>query len=1042
MEPEPDGHPKILIIEDEPETADVFRQLLEVQSSAEVEIANSLDEARVRMRGSTFDLITLDYKLPDGLSLDFLSEITASEKHPPVIMITGRGDENIASLAFQRGAVGYIVKNEELATTLPEAVTKALHEYILVKAVEAVRESEAFYHTLFNEASDLLFIETPEGIIEDANRAACRMLGYEVSELRGKSALDLVPPARRSEFEEAVATLVEGARIVFENVRKDGSVVPVEMTAKEVITRRGTRYIVVSRDISERISAKKALDDERAFTDDALDAIQDIFVVANISGSFYKWNRSLGEVTGYSDEEIRAMRSYEFLSSEDYMRLRTLIEDVARTDESRKLDAMIINKDGRKIPYEMTGSLIRDRDGKPLGVAGTCRDISESKRAEDALRNVIKDTNERREEITALLESTRLVLEQKDFDRAARDIFGLCWKLVGSDSGYLALLNEKNDASEILFVEPEALRTSFDSLSRMPVDQFITPAFRSGKAFYHNDFPNSDWARRMPGEPFKVESVLIAPLLVDGEPAGMIGFANKPGGFTGRDALMASAFGEVASVALRDSRTLEKLQDSEERFRSVAETAMEAIICADSDALITFWNASAEHIFGYRADEMMGKPLTAILPERLREARMPSMLREATEDKTPSRIFEMAGLRADGTEFPMELSRSTWKVGGQINFTVIIRDITDRKRAEDVLRESEELYRTLLYASPDAVTVFDLEGNVIDCSRATADLYGCEDQSEIISINGRELVPPEEWEKVVMTVGKVLEDGAVRNVELTIRRKDGTLIIGEVNSAVLKDRNGNPRGYIDVIRDVTERNKAEHELQVLNNELEGYAHVVSHDLKGPLSSMMAAALALRGLSKGEWNEQATRSAQELVGIIESNVKKSAALIDDLLDLAEAGQNPWEVSDVDIAPVIERVLGERAEEIKRRKFKIKLDANLGHVIANPTHMYQLFSNLVQNSISHNDNRKPEVHVSYKGRNEVGLHCYSVYDNGSGIDPAAIDKIFLPFYATAEGNTGIGLATVEKIVHVYSGTIRTFNDNGARFEFTLQDYVTPA
>lgn len=83
MKPEPDGHPRILIVEDEPETADVLTQLLELKASAEVEVAKSLHDARERIRDSVYDLITLDYQLPDGHGLELLSEITSAEKHPP-----------------------------------------------------------------------------------------------------------------------------------------------------------------------------------------------------------------------------------------------------------------------------------------------------------------------------------------------------------------------------------------------------------------------------------------------------------------------------------------------------------------------------------------------------------------------------------------------------------------------------------------------------------------------------------------------------------------------------------------------------------------------------------------------------------------------------------------------------------------------------------------------------------------------------------------------------------------------------------------------
>jgi PAS domain S-box-containing protein len=1033
-----DGNPRILVVEDEPDTADVLKQLLELKSSAEVEIAESLQVAREKIQSAAYDLITLDYQLSDGLGLELLSEITSSEAHPPVIMVTGRGDEEVASLAFQRGAAGYIVKNDKLLATLPQAVDKALRDFVLTRAVEAVRESEAFYHTLFDESADGLFIETLDGVIEDVNQAGCKMLGYSVEALKGKSAVDIVPPSRKKDFEDAVASLLEGAVIEFENVTRDGRVIPVEVGVKEVITRRGPRYVVSVRDVTERKEAQREISNGRAFTVDALDAIPDIFVISDLDGSFNRWNKTLCEVTGYADEEIEGMRTAEFFSADDYARLLAALKTVAQSGSTERLELQLITKDGLRIPYELTGSLLRDSDGNPSGIAGLGRDASDRKRSEAALRNVIKETNERREEITALLESTRLVLEHKEFEEAARAVFDLCWKLVGADAGFVSLLDTESGESNILFIEPESLRESMDAFGHMPVDKLNLPAFASGKSVYENDFQQTPWASSIPESHLQIENILFAPLLIEGKPAGMIAFANKPGGFNGRDALMTSAFGEVASVALRNSRTLELLRSSEERFRNVAESAHESIICADGRVDIIFWNAGAEQIFGYSAEEMLGKPLTSILPERFRVARLQSMLREAERDAAPSRIFEMIGLRKDETEFPMELSRSTWKAGGETNYAVIIRDVAERRKAEDVLREKEELYRTLLHASPDAVTVIDLKGGIVDVSRQSAAMYGYDDPDELKGMSAIAFVAEYDRERVREATRETLEEGAVRNLEVNLLKKDGSTFIGEASSALLRGRDGNPRGFIDVVRDITERKRAEHELQVLNNELEGYAHLVSHDLKGPLSTLIAAGMALRGILKAEWHEQAVQEAIELSGIIESNVRKSIALIDDLLELAEASQKPWEVGAVDIEDVVKRVVSERADIIREKGVRIRVDTHLGHVVSNPTHMYQLFSNLIANAIKHNDNPRPEITISSLGRTEAGLRSYRVRDNGSGIDEASVEKIFLPFFSGKSGETGIGLATVEKIVNVYNGSIKAYNDGGAVFEFTLKDY----
>jgi PAS domain S-box-containing protein len=1035
---EPDRNPKILVVEDEPDIADVLKQLLELKSSAVVDIAGNLQTAREKISSSSYDLITLDYQLPDGFSFELLAEVTSSEAHPPVIVVTGRGNEDVASMAIQQGAAGYIVKNEKLLSTLPEAVEKALKDFVLAQAVEAIRESEAFYHTLFEESSTALFIETIDGIIEDVNQVAVDLSGYSAEELQGMPAIELVPAHLWKDFEDSVVDLLEGKTVEFENVTKSGKVIPVEITAKQVMTRKGSRYIVSVRDISEARKAQKAVENGRSFTLDALNAISDVFTIADENGVIYQWNQALTDITGYTDEEISTMHKVDFFSPEDYRNLSEAVQAVARTGETKRIEVSLLTKDGRAIPYEFNGSLIKDSEGNVLGIAGTGRDVSDRKRAEEALHNVIRETNERREEITALLQSARLVLEHREFQEAAREVFYLCWQLVGAEAGFIALLGEEGAESRTILIEPEALRESMEVVATMPVQSLVTPAFMAGRSVYENDFSQDKYAHEMPEGHFKVENILYAPLLIESKAVGMIGFANKPGGFTGRDSLMASAFGEVASIALRNSQTMEMLRNSEERFRSVAEGALEAVVCADNDLNIVFWNPGAEILFGRSSEEMIGKPITSILPEHLREGRLQLMLQEAAREATPSRIFEMTGLRKDGTEFPMELSRSAWKTGTETNYAVIIRDVEERRRAEDGLREKEELYRTVLYASPDAVTLFDLEGKIVECSRHAAEMYGFDDPDELRGQRALQFVSPTDAVQAAEGFEIALEEGAIRNLEVNLLRKDGSAFIGEISGAVLHDRDGNPTGLITMVRDVTERKESELELQVLNKELEGYAHVVSHDLKGPLSSMMAAGMALRGLVKAGWSDQTMHEVMELVNIIESNVNKSSFLIDELLALAEAGQIPWEVSRVDIEELAKRIVGEHADTITKRGIVVKLDAGLGGVIANPTHMYQLFGNLIDNAVIYNDSPEAEIYVARLGQDSEGRHRFLVRDNGPGIDDSIIDKIFLPFFTGDKGQTGIGLATVNKIVGVYDGTIKAYNDNGACFEFTLMDY----
>jgi len=314
----------------------------------------------------------------------------------------------------------------------------------------------------------------------------------------------------------------------------------------------------------------------------------------------------------------------------------------------------------------------------------------ERRRAEEALRSALEESKRRQEEISALLESCRAVLEYHEFKDTARFIFDSCKSLIGATAGYIALLSKDGKENEVLFLDSGGLPCTVDTSLSMPIRGLREEAYRSGKTVFNNEFTRSEYMRFMPEGHVNLDNVIFAPLAIKGKVIGLLGMANKPGGFTENDARLASAFGELAAVALYNSRTLEALEHSEQRLRSVVETASDAIICIDSGGHIIFWNQGAECILGYSADEARGRPITFIMPERFREAHQKALNRLISTDKSKiiGRTVEIFGLRKDGCEFPLELSLATWNIRGEIFFTGIIRDITERKKMEEELRRS------------------------------------------------------------------------------------------------------------------------------------------------------------------------------------------------------------------------------------------------------------------------------------------------------------------------------------------------------------------
>ncbi len=246
-----------------------------------------------------------------------------------------------------------------------------------------------------------------------------------------------------------------------------------------------------------------------------------------------------------------------------------------------------------------------------------------------------------------------------------------------------------------------------------------------------------------------------------------------------------------------------------------------------------------------------------------------------------------------------------------------------------------------------------------------------------------------------------------------------------------------PLGYLLTLHDITEHKFALEELKRINAELDMYAHTVSHDLKSPLTAVSLANETIVKILKSNRAHEEMENIENLSSVMDSNIKRAVSLIDNILELAEAGQKPKDVDIVDVGELVKKILEEKAKEIEARRIRIEA-GELDIIIANKTQIYQLFANIISNAIKHNDSPEPVIRISLLESVE-NFHRYLVKDNGSGIPDDALDNIFMPFYKTGKsGETGIGLATALRIARIYAGSIRAYNDNGACFEITLYDY----
>jgi PAS domain S-box-containing protein len=272
----------------------------------------------------------------------------------------------------------------------------------------------------------------------------------------------------------------------------------------------------------------------------------------------------------------------------------------------------------------------------------------------------------------------------------------------------------------------------------------------------------------------------------------------------------------------------EALRENEEKFKSISASAQDAIIMIDNDGNISYWNEAAEKIFGYTKKEVIGKELHRFLgPERYYGAYRKAFgkFQKTGKGAVIGKTLELAGVKKDGIEFPLELSLSSVKIRGKWNAIGIVRDITARKLAEDKLRESEERFRDVALSTSDWVWEVDKQGRYTYCSERVVDVLGYT-ADEILGKTPFGLMSSDEATRV----GKIFKE-IIRNKEPIVDienwniNRQGHNVCLLTNGVPVFDTEGNLCGYRGVDKDVTERKQAE---EALRQSEEKYRSLVAN----------------------------------------------------------------------------------------------------------------------------------------------------------------------------------------------------------------------
>jgi len=313
--------------------------------------------------------------------------------------------------------------------------------------------------------------------------------------------------------------------------------------------------------------------------------------------------------------------------------------------------------------------------------------------------------------------------------------------------------------------------------------------------------------------------------------------------------------GLLAEISER-KHTEEALRASETKFRSLTNSAADAILSANSRGEIISWNTGAQAIFGYTEEEALGKPLKILMPERYREAHQHGMERYTAtgEAHVIGKTVELQGLKKDGSEFPIDLSLSVWKSGEETFYSGIIRDITTRKRADEELRKSEERFQLATRATNDAVWDWDLVTNELWWNEGFQTMFGYRADEIEPGIESRtSRLHPDDLKDIEHSVHEVIDNGGQSwTGEYRFRRADGSYALVADRGYVVHDAEGKPVRMLGSMMDITERKRVEAELFKLASIVE-YTDdaIIGKALDGTIHSWNTGAEKLFGYSAEE-----------------------------------------------------------------------------------------------------------------------------------------------------------------------------------------------
>ena len=508
-------------------------------------------------------------------------------------------------------------------------------------------------------------------------------------------------------------------------------------------------------------------------------------------------------------------------------------------------------------------------------------------------------------------------------------------------------------------------------------------------------------------------------------------------------------------------------QQSAAHLAAIVTSSDDAIVTTDLDSTIQTWNAGAARLFGYQAAEAIGQATTLVIPADRLDEDIDSL---ACIRRGDSKQYDTVRQRKDGCRIDVSVTVSPIRdgAGRVVGASKISRDITERKRVEQDLRDNERRFREMVDALPVAVYTTDAEGRLTHFNPATVELTGRTPVrgSEQWCVAWKLYTPdgtPVPHAQSAMSIA-LREDRAIHGAECMLERPDGTRIWLRVYPTPVHDAQGQTIGGINMLLDITESRQAEAALRESDLRKDEFLAMLAHELRNPLAPIRNALQILRIAPGGELGSAAagvagghrldtSRAVESALQMIERQTAHMVRLVDDLLDVGRVslGKINLRLERVNLAALLHQVEQAARSAFEARGSSLTLSLPAQPVVLNgdSTRLVQIIGNLVNNACKFSPpGGKVQLGAVLDGTKTVVIR---VRDNGIGIAAADLSRVFQLFTQVDSSlgrdasGLGIGLALVKNLVALHGGTVAVHSEGvgcGSEFEVRLPIVVQAA